>query len=376
MIYSMFYSLYLLITTINININMLNSFKQPHTYSRTTTSHRMKLNAILPFMPKSAVWTALEKNAKENARQWFISRAEKRGIPWRESYDKFKSHGVTLRDIKQVIENTTIYYPPYYLKAFHGYDEGNMNWKAAYECKSATDSISANYWTEIPIETSIQWLRRNITKNIREYYAMVNRTVEPMTILDVGCSIGVSTEHMKKAYPKSQIYGLDLSPFFLSVSNFRKNSETQDITYIHENAESTSFHDDTFDLVVCNFLFHEVPREESNIIIAEIKRILKPGGVIAVVDIDPVRLKRNDALDQFRKWAFEITEPHIGEYYNTNMTTLLGNNGFSLLHSVVNDPINSIWLGQKHDIEDCTLDDCPHCTQHNDSQIIDVDVVV
>ena len=47
-----------------------------------------------------------------------------------------------LLQIKQEIENANISYPDYYLKDFHAYDGGNLNWKAAFEIESATSSLS------------------------------------------------------------------------------------------------------------------------------------------------------------------------------------------------------------------------------------------
>ena len=32
-------------------------------------------------------------------------------------------------------------YPWYYVKPFHGYDEGNLSWRAAHELEAATQSM-------------------------------------------------------------------------------------------------------------------------------------------------------------------------------------------------------------------------------------------
>ena len=74
------------------------------------------------------------------------------------------------------------------------------------------------------------------------------------------------------------------------------------------------------DLIVCNFLFHEVPPSATQTIFDEMVRILAPNGILVVVDLDPEILKSGAILSQFRKWAFEVTEPHIYNYYESNMT--------------------------------------------------------
>ena len=43
--------------------------------------------------------------------------------------------------LKEELEDRGVQYPDYYLKAFHAYDEGNLNWLAAFEVESATLSM-------------------------------------------------------------------------------------------------------------------------------------------------------------------------------------------------------------------------------------------
>ena len=76
------------------------------------------------------------------------------------------------------------------------------------------------------------------------------------------------------------------------------------------------------------------------------KNLLKPNGVLAIVDLDPTKVKNNLLLSKFRKWAFEATEPHVYEYYNTNLSDILQEEGFANIEKVANDPINSIWMGR------------------------------
>lgn len=295
------------------------------------------------------MWKLVSAPLKEQARQWFIKRAELKGIDWNNITDYYKlpTSMSELEKLKKKLENNKICYPEYFLQAFHGYDDGNMNWLAAQENEAAALSMSANYWKDVLAMDSERWVRRNVTKNVRNYLRQ-NQLKNPAFILDVGCSGGISTEYIQKGFPNATyIYGLDLSPYFVAVGAFRAQNANKDIRYVHANAESTSFQDSSFQLIICNFLFHEVPQEATQVILREIYRLLDDNGVIAIVDLDPETLRSDKLLNQFRKWAFEATEPHIYGYYESNMTASLEKNGFQNICQVKNDPINAIWFGTK-----------------------------
>ena len=167
-------------------------------------------------------WNNLPINIKTISRNWFITRAKMAGIPW-DLYVSKRSDPNTIEkldDNKKIIEDTSIKYPPYYTKPFHGYDYGNLEWLAAQEGEPATISISTNYWKNIDPYISEKWLRHNITTNLLDYIdyhdkLRLNDLInQNSNILDVGCSIGISTEFLKNEFEDSNVEGLDLSPFF------------------------------------------------------------------------------------------------------------------------------------------------------------------
>ena len=152
------------------------------------------------------------------------------------------------------------------MKPFHGYDAGNMNWKAAQEAEAATLSISSRYWDDISPMVAQEWMRNNITQNLYSYMKELNNGVmyAPRKALDIGCSIGISTEYLQDSFPKeSEIYGMDLSPYFLGIAEYRSNKQKRNIHYIHANAENTNLDALSFDLIVCNFIFHELPQYDA-----------------------------------------------------------------------------------------------------------------
>lgn len=47
-----------------------------------------------------------------------------------------------MHQYKAEIEDASLAYPAYYLRKFHGYDDGNLDWLAACELESATASLA------------------------------------------------------------------------------------------------------------------------------------------------------------------------------------------------------------------------------------------
>ena len=298
---------------------------------------------------KNTNWNSFQFIIKEQARKWFINRAESIGIPWNALYKIYDDASEELYAYKLIKEDKNTEYPEYYIRPFHGYDEGNLNWRAAKEADSATLAIAAGYWPEIGPYEAQEWLRQNITQNIKEYINELHVYPKdfPKYALDVGCSIGISTEYLQYCFPNAQVFGLDLSPYFISVATYRNSQRKTNINYVHGNIENIKIPDACCDFITCNFLFHELPYEAANNILNKINRLLSPNGVIAIIDMDPSNLDKVLKNNMFRKWAFESTEPHIYDYYLRDTCSMMKKNGFTKIQKKINDPLNSIWLGVK-----------------------------
>uniref|UniRef100_A0A6C0CL67 Methyltransferase type 11 domain-containing protein n=1 Tax=viral metagenome TaxID=1070528 RepID=A0A6C0CL67_9ZZZZ len=296
------------------------------------------------------VWNFLSSNLKDKARDWFITKAEVAGIPWTESSAKYLESNVfdTLQSLKYKIENKSIQYPEYYLQPFHGYDKGNLEWKAAIEGESATHSISANYWENTSYYEAEKWVRYNMTNSIKKYiqHNTINHN-EMREILDIGCSIGISSEVLTQAFIKSNVYAIDLSAYFLSIASYRTLQHNYGIHYLHANAESIPIMNESMDMVTINFVLHEVPYNARMNIFREVYRILKPNGILAILDLDPNRIQRHLQFNPFRKLAFELTEPHIHDYYRNDMMKSLYDSDFEDIILLKNDPVNTLWMCQK-----------------------------
>ncbi|MBS9385714.1 MAG: class I SAM-dependent methyltransferase [Dolichospermum sp. BR01] len=97
-------------------------------------------------------------------------------------------------------------------------------------------------------------------------------------ILDLCCGSGHVTRFLVNF--SENVTGLDASP--LSIQRAQKN--VPNATYIKAFAENMPFADNLFDVVHTSAALHEMQSEQLQKIIAEVYRVLKPGGVVTLVD--------------------------------------------------------------------------------------------
>lgn len=109
--------------------------------------------------------------------------------------------------------------------------------------------------------------------------ALQNLVIQPnMHVLDLCCGSGQATRILVQQ--SQAVTGLDASP--LSLKRARYN--VPPATYVEALAEAMPFLEAHFDLVHTSMALHEMQPDQRQQIIAEVYRVLKPGGQFALVD--------------------------------------------------------------------------------------------
>ncbi|MEP3225573.1 MAG: methyltransferase domain-containing protein [Parasphingorhabdus sp.] len=103
-------------------------------------------------------------------------------------------------------------------------------------------------------------------------------------ILDVGCSIGQCTTHLKTLYPQAEIWGLDVGLPLIRYGHMRAVQHGKDVHFKQALAEDSGFADGQFDMILAYILFHEVPVAKMKEILAEMFRVLRPGGKFSIFE--------------------------------------------------------------------------------------------
>lgn len=103
-----------------------------------------------------------------------------------------------------------------------------------------------------------------------------------LNVLDVGCGTGRWAELVLNAWPTAKVTGLDLSQEMLRKAEPRAAIYPDRLDLVHGDAQGLPFDDATFDLVTCSHSFHHYPDQRG--VVAEMARVLKPGGRVMIVD--------------------------------------------------------------------------------------------
>ena len=209
-------------------------------------------------------------------------------------------------------------YPEYYSERdFHGIEGGYLN---------AIAPVTYDAVARFAAPPSEAKLRQQAIAAIQN---------QPQNILDLGCGTGSSTIMLKQAFPQAKVTGLDISPYMLTMSEYKGKQANLAIEWQQGLAEATSFPACSFDLISIAFLFHETPTEVSQAILRECQRLLEPGGQIIILDGNQVRLRHTP-------WLIKLfREPYSQVYAADNVDLWLESTDFVAIET---RPIG--WISQ------------------------------
>lgn len=100
-------------------------------------------------------------------------------------------------------------------------------------------------------------------------------------ILDVGCGTGNLLLEIGKDHSSFELYGIDISPKMIQIAN-SKIGKLTNVKFQIGSGDSLPFESNCFDFVVCSHSLHHHPKPEKSL--AEMTRLLKPGGTLILVD--------------------------------------------------------------------------------------------
>lgn len=280
------------------------------------------VNGLLAIKP-------LANLAKHQARQMMIKRAEKIGVPWRQRVEELRAYDWD-SELAEV-QNAQLTYPDYYLRSFHAYDQGNLSWDAALEVEVAALAVHAGIWQGAGAKGD--------AKMRQSYHDLVKGqiTIQPQDILDLGCSVGMSTFALQEVFPQATLTGVDLSPYFLAVAHYNSQQRQSKMNWKHAAAEATGLPDASFDLVSACLLFHELPQTAAKEIFQEARRLLRPGGYLTIMEMNP-KSEIYAKMPPYILTLLKSTEPYLDEYFTLDIEQAIVEAGFHAPTITPNSP--------------------------------------
>jgi SAM-dependent methyltransferase len=119
---------------------------------------------------------------------------------------------------------------------------------------------------------------------LKKYLDKKNNSTQNFTFLDYGCGVGRTSEYFRKYFPNSKYVGSDVSEDSLSEARKKYPNES----FVTLNPCESGFNSETFDIVFAACVFHHIPPANRIEQLKEIKRILKPNGILFIFEHNPL----------------------------------------------------------------------------------------
>jgi SAM-dependent methyltransferase len=126
--------------------------------------------------------------------------------------------------------------------------------------------------------------------------------------LDFGAGVGYSVPFFARHLPATRVTCLDVSRKSLEVGAARHGTAAE---FAHFDGRSIPYADGTFDFALASCVFHHIPHEEHVALLAEIRRVLAPGGKLFVFEHNPLNPLTRYAVNtcEFDEHAQLVTAP-------------------------------------------------------------------
>jgi SAM-dependent methyltransferase len=147
-------------------------------------------------------------------------------------------------------------------------------------------------------------------------------------LLDVGCNVGALLRHCRAVYPSMRLAGVDMNP--AAVADARRALPDADLHAA--GADRLPYADASFDCVTCIEVLEHVPAERRRDALAEMRRVLRPGGrlvlrvphdgLFAFLDVGNLRFRFPRLYGRLvgRGLSDDAYEPHGGAGWHHHFT--------------------------------------------------------
>ncbi|MEZ4224414.1 MAG: methyltransferase domain-containing protein [Polyangiaceae bacterium] len=213
-------------------------------------------------------------------------------------------------------------YPPYFRRNFHWQTDGYFSQRSAELYDVGVEFLFLG---------TADIMRRQVIPPIVER-AAERAESQRLRVLDVACGTGRTLRQIAATLPDAKLFGLDLSPYYLSKARRLLAKASVDASFIADNAERMPLRDDYFDVSISVYLFHELPKRARQNVLREMFRVTKPGGLVVVED-SAQYAEAGPIAFFLERFSQEFHEPYHREYLNDDLVEQLAEAGFEVVRS-------------------------------------------
>jgi malonyl-CoA O-methyltransferase len=156
---------------------------------------------------------------------------------------------------------------------------------------------------------------------------------EPQAVLDLGAGTGRAARELKRRYPRAQVLALDLSLGMLQQAR-RHQRLWRRFARVCADAQRLPLATASIDVVFSNLMLQWC--QPLDAVLAEVRRVLKPGGFFAFSTFGPLTLQ-----ELRRAWAAADTDSHVNHFIDVHDV------GEALMRAGLNEPVLDV---DRHEI--------------------------
>ncbi|HEV2819276.1 MAG TPA: class I SAM-dependent methyltransferase [Solirubrobacteraceae bacterium] len=161
-------------------------------------------------------------------------------------------------------------------------------------------------------------------------------------LVDIGCGTGTFSLELTRARPDAEVIGIDGDPAILERA--RSKPGARRVTWHPARADELPLEDTTADRAICSLLLHHLAPETRQQALAEVRRILRPGGRLHIADWGRPR----DGLTTVGAWLLQRVDGvrNTQDLIAGRLPALLNTAGFDDI--VIHDRFRTPWGTLEH----------------------------
>jgi ubiquinone/menaquinone biosynthesis C-methylase UbiE len=153
------------------------------------------------------------------------------------------------------------------------------------------------------------FLLRGQVRDLRRRVLDLAGLRDGQALLDVGCGTGtLAIEAAGRAGAAGRVAGIDPAPRQIARARSKASRAAVAVDFREAAIEALPFPDGSFDVVTSTLMLHHLPEDLKRKGLAEIHRVLRPGGRVVVCDFLRSGADEPDVLELLRRVAFTGVE--------------------------------------------------------------------